>query len=81
MFNPFFASMLLAIEAQRVIELRLVRLAWGGQEGWAEMNSMVFEKSAAATEAATTLMTGGSHAMVVARYREHVAANTTRLEA
>jgi hypothetical protein len=79
LFNPFFASLLLAIEAQQVIELRLVRLAWGGQEGWAEMNSMVFEKIAAATEATTTLMTGGTH--LVARYHEHVAANTERLRA
>lgn len=81
MFNPFFASLLLAIEAQRVIELRLVRLAWGGQEGWSEMNSMVFEKIAAATEATATLLTGGTHEDVVARYREHVAANTERLTA
>lgn len=81
MFNPFIASLLLAFEAQRVIELRLVRLAWGGQEGWAEMNSMVFEKIAAATEATATLLTGGSHEDVVARYREHVAANTERLTA
>ncbi|ACS38859.1 MULTISPECIES: hypothetical protein [Methylorubrum] len=81
MFNPFMTSLLLAFEAQRVIELRLVRLAWGGQEGWAEMNSMVLEKIAAATEATTTLLTGGSHEDVVARYREHVAANTERLRA
>ncbi|CAO4148033.1 hypothetical protein [Methylorubrum aminovorans] len=81
MFNPFFASLLLAIEAQRVIELRLVRLAWGGQEGWSEMNSMVFEKIAAAMEASATLLTGGTHEAVVARYREHVAANTERLTA
>ncbi|TFZ56652.1 hypothetical protein E4V01_17645 [Methylorubrum sp. Q1] len=81
MSNPFIASLLLAFEAQRVIELRLVRLAWGGQEGWAEMNSMVFEKIAAATETTTTLLTGGSHQDVVARYLEHVAANTERLRA
>lgn len=81
MFNPFFASVLLAIESQRVIELRLVRLAWGGQEGWAEMNSMVFEKIAAAIEANTTLLTGGTHETVVARYRQHVAANIERLSA
>lgn len=28
--NPFFAAFLLAIETQKVIELRLVRIAWGG---------------------------------------------------
>ncbi|WP_110354129.1 hypothetical protein [Methylobacterium sp. B4] len=81
MFNPLLATLLLAMESQQVIELRLVRLAWGGQESWAEMNSMVFEKIAAATEATATLLTGGTPDDVVARYREHVAANAQRLRA
>lgn len=76
MYNPFFSSLMLAIEAQRVIELRLVRLAWGGSEGLAEAQSMVIEKVHAASEAMTTLMFGGSPETVIARYREHVAANT-----
>jgi len=75
-YNPFFSSLMLAIEAQRVIELRLVRLAWGGSEGLAEAQSMVIEKVHAAGEAMTTLMFGGSPETVIARYREHVAANT-----
>ena len=79
MYNPFFSSLMLAIEAQRVIELRLVRLAWGGSEGLAEAQSMVIEKVHAAGEALTTLMFGGSPETVIARYREHVAANTKRL--
>jgi hypothetical protein len=78
-YNPFLSSFLLAIEAQRVIELRLVRLAWGGREGRAEMQSMVTEKVHAAGEAMTTLMFGGSPETVIARYREHVAFNTKRL--
>lgn len=81
MYNSFFSSFMLAIEAQRVIELRLVRLAWGGREGQAEAQSMVIEKIHAAGEAMTTLMLGGSPETVVARYREHVAANTKRLTA
>ncbi|MCJ2099064.1 hypothetical protein [Methylobacterium sp. E-046] len=60
MYNPFFSSLMLAIEAQRVIELRLVRLAWGGREGRAAIQSMVTEKVHAAGEAMTTLMFGGS---------------------
>ena len=36
MYNPFFSLIMLAFEAQRVVELRLVRLAWGGNEGLAE---------------------------------------------
>ena len=81
MYNPFFSSMMLAFESQKVIELRLVRLAWGGREGTAEMQSMVVEKIQASTEAAGTLMMDGSPEVVIARYREHVAANTKRLSA
>lgn len=43
------------------------------------MISMVGEKVVAAMEAANTLLAGGSHDQVVARYRELVAANTRRL--
>ncbi|MBA9071610.1 hypothetical protein FHR71_005396 [Methylobacterium sp. RAS18] len=45
------------------------------------MNSMVFAKIAVATEAKAMLLTGGTHATVVARYCEHVAATTKRLRA
>ena len=81
MYNPFLSTMMLAFEAQKVIELRLVRLAWGGREGRDEMQSMVAEKIDAAFEATSTLMMGGSPETVIARYREHVAANTKRLSA
>ncbi|KZB98979.1 hypothetical protein AU375_04782 [Methylobacterium radiotolerans] len=81
MQNPFCAAFLLAFEAQRVIELRLVRIAWGGAEAQAEMVSMVGEKVVAAMEATNTLMAGGTHDQVVARYRELVADNTRRLSA
>ena len=79
MLNPFYAAFLLAVEAQKVIELRLVRIAWGGAEAQAEMVSMVGEKVVAALDAANTLMAGGSPGEVVARYRELVADNTRRL--
>jgi len=81
MLNPFCAAFLLAVEAQRVIELRLVRIAWGGAEARSEMMSMVGEKVVAAMEATNTLMAGGTHDQVVARYRELVADNTRRLSA
>ena len=81
MYNPFLSSLMLAFEAQKVIELRLVRLAWGGQEARDEAHSMVSEKISAAIEAANTLMLGGSTEIVIARYREHVANNTKRLTA
>lgn len=79
MLKPFYAAFLLAVEAQRVVELRLVRIAWGGAEAQAEMVSMVGEKIVAAMEAANTLMAGGTHGQVVARYRELVADNARRL--
>lgn len=78
MVNPF-AVALLAVEAQKVVGLRLVKLAWGGREAQAEAHQMVSEKVSAAIEAAGTLMGGGSIGTVVDRYREHVAANTERL--
>ncbi|GJE55135.1 MULTISPECIES: hypothetical protein [Methylobacterium] len=81
MYNPFHSAMMLSIEAQKVIELRLVRIAWGGQAGQDEIQSMVAEKISASIEAFGTLMTGGSPETVVERYREHVAANTARLSA
>ncbi|MGH1574375.1 hypothetical protein ACRAWG_31635 [Methylobacterium sp. P31] len=80
MHNPFTVA-LLALEAQKVVELRLVKLAWGGAEGWAEAEQMVSEKVSALVEASGTLMTGGSCDTVIGRYREHVAANTRRLNA
>ena len=79
MLNPFSAAFLLAFEAHKVIQLRLIRIAWGGAEAQAEMVSMVGEKVVAAMEAANTLMAGGTHGEVVARYRELVADNTRRL--
>lgn len=80
MYNPF-AVTLLALEAQKVVELRLVKLAWGGVEGRLEAQRMVNEKITAFVEASGTLMKGGSADVVIARYREHVAANTKRLTA
>ncbi|AWN43273.1 hypothetical protein [Methylobacterium durans] len=80
MYTPF-AVALLALEAQRVVELRLMKLACGGSEGCAEAQQMVSEKVSAFIEASGTLMTGGCCETVVARYREHVAANTKRLTA
>lgn len=80
-YGPFHSLMMLGLEAQKVIEMRLVRIAWGGLEGQAELQSMVAEKVSASLEAFGTLMSGGSPETVVERYREHVAANAQRLSA
>lgn len=81
MLNPYYAEFLLAVEARKDSELRLVRIAWGGAEGPTEMGSMVGEKVVAAMEAADTLMACGSYSAFIARYREPVADNTHRLMA
>jgi hypothetical protein len=78
MYNPFAVAML-AFEAQRVVELRLVKMSWGGAAAQAEASRMVSEKIGASIEASGSLMMGGSLDAVVARYREHVAENTKRL--
>ena len=78
MYNPFAVAML-AFEAQKVVELRLVKMAWGGPAAQAEAQQMVSEKISASFEAAGSLMLGSSPDAVVARYREHVAENTRRL--
>jgi hypothetical protein len=78
MLNLLYAAFLRAVEAQTVIALRRVRIAWGGAEGQAEMVSMVGEKVVAAREAANTLVAGGSQGDVIARYRDLVADNTHR---
>ncbi len=44
MLNPFYAAFLLAVEAQKVIELRLVRIAWAAPKGRPRWFSMVGEK-------------------------------------
>ncbi len=53
----FSNMMLLGFEAQKVVELRLIRLAWGDQDGGKEAILMVTEKINAAIEATGTLMT------------------------
>lgn len=42
--SPFLSSMMLAIEAQRVIETRLIWMAWGGAEAQFEAQLMIAEK-------------------------------------
>ena len=78
MYDPIAFAML-AFEAQTVVQLRLMKLAWGGPAAQAEASQMISEKISASIEAAGSLMLGGSPDAVVARYREHVAENTKRL--
>jgi hypothetical protein len=71
--------MLLAMEAQEVIFLRMLKMAAGGPNAGAEVARMITEKAAAGTAAATSLLTGGSPQRITADYRRKVKANARRL--
>jgi len=79
MLFPWQSIALLALESNCVIALRLMRLAGGGNLALNEANLMLSEKVDACVEAGSTLMGGGTMVAVVARYRQHVAANSKRL--
>jgi hypothetical protein len=70
---------MLALESNRVVALRLMKLAAGGPRARAEANRMVGEKVVEAMTACATLMAGGSTGRVTARYRKRVRANARRL--
>ena len=78
-FDLSMQTAMLGFEAQRVIGLRLVKLAAWDAAAVTEAQLMVAEKVAAFVEASTTLATGGSHKKVIRRYRTHVRANERRL--
>lgn len=86
--NPFFDAALLAMEAQQVIGLRMMKLAFGGPAAGAEVRQMIEEKMAA-TATATTMMTAAAMQGrpdqgtedVVRMLRKKVRANRKRLTA
>ncbi len=78
-FDLSMQTAMLGFEAQRVIGLRLMKLAAGDAAAAVEAQRMVTEKVAAFIEASATLATGGSHRKVIRRYRTHVRANERRL--
>jgi len=80
MFFPWYTSIMLAIESNDVIGRRLRKLASGSSEARDKAHLMVSEKVNAAFEAGAMLMSGGTFDLVVERYREHVAANSSRLQ-
>jgi hypothetical protein len=66
-------------EAQRVIALRLAKLADGGAPAEFESRRMVTEKFTANIEAVAALATGKSPRTIVRRYRAIMRANERRL--
>src|SRR5258705_8389487 len=76
MFNSL---MMLAVEANGVVALRMMKLMRGGRRARREAKLMVSEKIDAAFEATARLMAGASGDEIVHRYRQHVAVNAKRL--
>ena len=76
MVNPLI---LLALEANGVIALRMMKLMRGGRSARREAKLMVSEKVHAAVEATASLMAGASSDEIIHRYRRRVAANAKRL--
>jgi hypothetical protein len=74
-----FNLMMLALESNGVIALRMMKLMRGGRSAQREARLMVNEKVRAAIEASTSLAAGASGDEIVHRYRQHVAANAKRL--
>lgn len=71
--------MMLALESNRVIALRCMKLMQGDRKARREAELMVSEKIDAAIQAGSRLMTGASGNEIVRRYRRRVAANAKRL--
>ncbi|MBR1068561.1 hypothetical protein ABIF65_011423 [Bradyrhizobium japonicum] len=71
--------MLLALESNRVIKLRIAKLMRGGKAAQRETHRMVSEKMLAAAKTGTSLMAGASADQIVEHYRRKVAANVKRL--
>jgi hypothetical protein len=79
MFFPWYTILMLGLESNRVIGLRLMKLAGGARAAQDEARLMLSEKVNASFEAGAVLMQGGGVLSVVDRYREHVAENSDRL--
>ena len=79
LFYPWYPAMMLAVEANNVIDIRLRRIATGGIDAATETCLMFSEKVGAAVEAGSMLMRGKSSAEIINFYRKHVAANAHRL--
>ena len=87
LMSAWFEAARFAADSQRVIALRMMRMANGGPLAVTEASKMIAEKIAAFNEAhgaiVTTMMTGGSldtaAAKAYAPYRRAVRANNRRL--
>ena len=75
----FIPLMMLAVETNGVVALRMMKLMSGDSDTLHEAHLMFSEKIDAAFEAVASLMGGASGDEIVHRYRQHVATNAKRL--
>ncbi|MET4630503.1 hypothetical protein ABIB83_007559 [Bradyrhizobium sp. I1.8.5] len=78
-YRTMWNWMMLGLESNRVIGLRIAKLMRGGKAAQREAQRMVSEKVLAAAKAGTSLMAGASGNKIVEQYRRKVAANAKRL--
>jgi hypothetical protein len=78
-FYPWYPALMLAVESNNVIDIRLRKIAGGGVNAAEESILMVTEKIDAAFEVGSMLLSGRKPAEVIDFYRKHVAANAIRL--
>jgi hypothetical protein len=74
-----FETGLLALEAQQVISLRMMKLAQGGAAANAEAVRMVAEKAAVGANVAFSTALGSGPRAAVKKYRGSVRRNARRL--
>jgi hypothetical protein len=79
MFKFWYGATMLALEAQQVVALRMMKFAMGGARAQTEAGRMVTEKVSASMAAAATLLRGGTGHAVVAQVRRRVRSNSRRL--
>ena len=79
-FFPWYPAMMLAIESNNLIDVRLRKITTGGVDALTETQLMIIEKVDAAFKAGTMLLDGGGSAEIISFYRKHVAANNERLK-
>lgn len=79
LFYPWYPALMLAVESNNVIDIRLRKIASSGVNATDETRLMVSEKVDAAIEAGSMLMSGRKPADVIDLYRKHVAENAARL--
>ena len=79
LFFPWYPAMMLAVEANNVIDIRLRRIADGRVNAATETQLMISEKIDAIVEAAAIMTRGGNPLAVIDNYRRYVAANAARL--